>query len=637
MSLLSSCSLRWKWAVVGSAVALCSGTLHATTNVQYRVLLRDGDPVPGVPGAVYQSFSGPLLNNQGDVLFQARMTGGGVHATNAQVLITGHPGAWSYVARDSEHVKGLPDGVYIAPTALPFSNLRMNDAGFVAFVCQLTGEGVHLENDTCFVWGKPGDMRVVAREGEIAPGTNQEFAHLAGLNGLKLAMGGGNDIAFQAQLATTTGSSAGVWAGPATNLMLLAQDGGAAPGFAGATFQNLIFTTVRLNPSGKLAFSGQTSAFPTDEGVWAGTTNGLQLVFKEGNAIPGLNMTFRGFSSVTVNEKDEYCLVATVDGVPFGTDSVILAGTPGNLKLVAREGYQAPGLPAGVIFEELALVEPLLGARGDVAFTAHVDGPGLGMTNDTAIWAGLPGALKMMCRSGSPAMDMPPGVIYSTAFAAVFDLAGLNAQGNALFKTIVEGSGIGLLNDEGLWGGVPGFESLLLQRGDVIDLGNGRVGEVHMIEIVDINGELQNGGGQDGRARGFNDRNQCAMALHFKAAQGSALVMVDDMTDPDLNGLSRFLERAHGIPPTGAVEHARLQVLKDGPSHKLVFQEAAVNAGAVLRLRETDDLALPWKATTLTVTTSPDQTGVDAGAVRREAVLPVTAAKRFYRLEAVQQ
>lgn len=602
------------------------------------VLVRTGDAVPGLPGAAYTGFSAPVLNRAGDALFSASVSGGGVTSTNDLVLVTGHPGAWELVARESDAVAGLPAGVLLAPGINPFENLRLNDAGYLAFAARLTGVGVTTLNDTCYVWGRPGALRVVAREGDPVPGATEgeTFDDLGSLSGLNLLIGGANDIGFVAKWRgpTATAINAGVWLGPATNLTLVARDGQSAPDFPGGTFKNLQFSTARLNPDGVITFAGQTSTFPNDKAIWAGTVNGLEAVWSEDQVLPGTGLVLSDFGSATLNTSTQICFMARFSGTTSATDSAIVAGPAGTPQVVAREGHQAPGYPAGVVFQSLALVQPIYGAGGHVAFTATVEGPGIDSTNNTAVWAGRPGALRIICRRGDPAVDLAAGVVYSTVFGATFSLGGLNANGEAVFKTKIEGTGIGLSNDEGIWGGAAGFTSLLLQRDDPVVLGT-VTNQVHMINIVDASGELLSGGGQDGRARSLNDRNQYAMSLVFKAGQGSAIILIDNVSDVDGNGMHRIAELAHGLPAGDDPQHALLSIGNVGGSLALRFQETESTNNVSLALLEADAPNGPWRATGLTVTNALDQALVDPGALRRESQVSGVATSRFYRLEAV--
>jgi hypothetical protein len=77
------------------------------------------------------------------------------------------------------------------------------------------------------------------------------------------------------------------------------------------------------------------------------------------------------------------------------------AGTGGNLKLVAREGDQAPGA-GGATFASFGSVSgPLLNDLGETAFIAKLQGAGITSANDFGIWAtDSSGQLRLIVREG---------------------------------------------------------------------------------------------------------------------------------------------------------------------------------------------------------------------------------------------
>jgi hypothetical protein len=75
--------------------------------------------------------------------------------------------------------------------------------------------------------------------------------------------------------------------------------------------------------------------------------------------------------------------------------------------LTAREGYAAPGLPAGTVYtrvgaENATFSSPLLGNGGQVAFTAGLSGAGTTAGTAHALFAGSPGAPTLVLREGDP-------------------------------------------------------------------------------------------------------------------------------------------------------------------------------------------------------------------------------------------
>ncbi len=70
----------------------------------------------------------------------------------------------------------------------------------------------------------------------------------------------------------------------------------------------------------------------------------------------------------------------------------------GSLNLVAREGTQAPGRPAGVNFAFLS--GPLINDAGQTAFSSLLEGPGVDETNRFAVWSEGLGSVALVARLG---------------------------------------------------------------------------------------------------------------------------------------------------------------------------------------------------------------------------------------------
>jgi hypothetical protein len=84
------------------------------------------------------------------------------------------------------------------------------------------------------------------------------------------------------------------------------------------------------------------------------------------------------------------------------------AGTAGNLQLLAADSQQAPGLPDGVLFDFSQTSVPVISETGYVAFAGPLKGTGVTTSNDYAIWAGTPGNLRLVAREGDW-LDVDPG------------------------------------------------------------------------------------------------------------------------------------------------------------------------------------------------------------------------------------
>ena len=139
-----------------------------------QVIVREGDASP-IAGAnlgsptISQGF-GPL----GRFGFGCTMTGA-VTTADDTALFLADASSVQLVHREGTQATGLPAGVLMGTGN--FSNSYSDyQGGSIAFYCVLTGAGVTLFNDTSLWLGRPGNVQLIAREGEPAPG----FEYLPG-------------------------------------------------------------------------------------------------------------------------------------------------------------------------------------------------------------------------------------------------------------------------------------------------------------------------------------------------------------------------------------------------------------------------------------------------------------------------
>lgn len=251
-----------------------------------------------------------------------------------------------------------------------------NSAGQVAFQAQADGKNG--------IWMSDGvTLGLVALHGNLAPGTNANFSfsidrqHLGAFNGA-------GKVAFAAFLeGASPGTGSGYWMGSPDNVTLIARGGSQAPGLApGVVFSdNMIASTIVLNNLGQVAFFSDTNAVVPDQ--------------------PGISLTTSLFS-----------------------------GAPDSLQLVATSGQRVPDTEMGI---EMALSKsgqvPSLNVLGEVGFTATFYSR-LVSANKTGsvVIAGAPGALRLLARTGEPAVGYSPDVKYLD-----FDTMALNDVGEAAF------------------------------------------------------------------------------------------------------------------------------------------------------------------------------------------------------------
>ncbi|MGH0030852.1 MAG: DUF7453 family protein [Myxococcota bacterium] len=131
---------------------------------------RGGDPAPGIAGATFSSFPGLRINGSGALAFGAMLAIPSQPDT-ASVWSTAS-GMPELLALAGDPAPGTPPGVVFA-TLLPLDLqvLALNDRDQVLLAARLQGPGVISANDDAIHLGTPGDLNLVLREGDPAPGT----------------------------------------------------------------------------------------------------------------------------------------------------------------------------------------------------------------------------------------------------------------------------------------------------------------------------------------------------------------------------------------------------------------------------------------------------------------------------------
>ncbi len=506
-----SCVDRFRLVTLGFGMALTSAP-HAA-GLSFETVALTGDDAPGSQvtqgGGLKQFdfFGIPAIDAAGGVGFTASLTGSGVTANNNDGLWTQAGGPLDLVAREGFGDTGL--GAFITFEFVG-GGLQFGRSGHAAFAGSLGGPIVNIDNDQGLWSGAPGNLDLIAREGDQAPGLAPGVSY--SLIEPLVRVNGTGRVAFRGRADNTTG----IWSNVGGPLDLITIDGAPAPGFAPGVQFNGLFD-LALNDAGTVAFDAQLAGpgitVDNDAGVWLNPGGVLQAAIREGDAAPGtapgvlLGPVSPG--SVRINNADRVAFVASLTGagVTGDNNSGVWAGPAAALGLVAREGDAAPGTAPGIGFEDFGL--PVLNGAGETAWLGVLNGPGITLANDTGLWAEGDGGLHALALEGAPAPGTPVGVTFDEIGNPSF-----NSQGQVVFSAILAGLGVNITNDVGLFAARPGGETeLLLRKGDLFDVDDDPVGEdLRTISQVNVIGGR---GGEDGRSTPLNDAGQLAFRLQF--------------------------------------------------------------------------------------------------------------------------
>ncbi len=157
------------------ATAATDGALMLFTPAQgNQVLVREGDAAPGTVGATYNVLQPATvgLTRTGKIAFVSSLIGGdtvtGTGGNDQAAYIGDISGNISMVLRRGDAAPGAAVGETI--NSINNSSYTISDTGYVTFFASLAGATVTTDNDGCIYGGTPGNLVMLAREGDAAPG-----------------------------------------------------------------------------------------------------------------------------------------------------------------------------------------------------------------------------------------------------------------------------------------------------------------------------------------------------------------------------------------------------------------------------------------------------------------------------------
>lgn len=391
---------------------------------------RAGSPAPGTSGAVFEYFGGePVLVTRrgGNVGFVGGLVDGvgGVTNDNNMGVWAGPPGSLELVLREGDPAPGIP-GAIVGDLQSPW----LGADGSVAISGALEiGPGGVVGATSRVVWvGMPGALQPAARTGDPAPGTPSVFDLLVvqGYGGVdSLAFLG--EIAFINGVTFT--EDAGGWAGGPGSLELVGREGDPSP-ILGATFRNFGTLSINREGVTAFAQYLNSDApgidFTNNHALWIGSGGFFELIAQRGDGaapMPGapphgdvrINDVYGEF--ITRADQVVYRAGLFGDDVTSGDDIALFqtyrVGGPRLTRMIAREGVPLAGTDRGqgpAEFDRF-LEDPFANASGDVVFKARLRVGVGGVTSDTdeGIWAwvGERGALLPVVVEGQ-SIDLDP-------------------------------------------------------------------------------------------------------------------------------------------------------------------------------------------------------------------------------------
>lgn len=302
-------------------------------------------------GSIYRPFSG-VINQAGRVSFEAagKVGTGGVTSDNSTLLLSDASGSIRVVARKGGVVQTAP---WQTLSGL-FNHLLLTEAGQSVAMDRISGAPT--TTDQTYIASRAGvDFEILSREGDSAPLSGEFKAHAA-----KPAADSLGRVYFSGDLSgagVTTKNDSGIYQESAGTLVEIAREGedvshltgdpawlGGVGVMVAAAGDGVAFTALLQNHP---ADAKQKTSTARNALVLAGNENGLEILARKGDAVPGTGgATLKSFSGVSRGAADSHAylgLMNTGGGVTTAKDQVLVAVTETGSHLVAREGVTVAG------------------------------------------------------------------------------------------------------------------------------------------------------------------------------------------------------------------------------------------------------------------------------------------------------
>ena len=488
-----SSSLRSRSAASVAILLAATATTHAAGPA---LIALSGTATPG--GGNYINFTAPVLNSNGQVAFNANISGG----TSTSGIFTGTSASLSAIAlQGTSAPSGGNFGNLFTSTSTELSVI--NSGGQLAFAAPLTGS---TSNSGIFTGTSAATLQTVALQATAAPaggnyssflaqGTNSAYSPV--LNNL-------GQVAIQASLTGGT-SSAGVFAGTAASLAPVALVGGTSPNGN----YTLTATVPTINGNGQVAFISLFSS--SQQAIYAQNSSGtVQVIMANGGNAPGTSSgtggqqlyANPGSTVYSFNNAGQVGFQAALTNGP--STAGVFVGSAGNVQPVVLNNTQAAG-PVFNLYNTFSSVS--VNSAGRTAFSASL----YGGTSASGLFVGTPTSVTAVALAGTTS---PDGDTYSAFGSSELQ----NGMGQVAFVAIETGPTIvANSNDRALYGGTPGNLQTIVADGQTLDLGPSTGGN----EFRTIAGGpssislIQFAGGQDGKGMSFDDNGDLAYKLTF--------------------------------------------------------------------------------------------------------------------------
>jgi hypothetical protein len=530
-----------------------------------RVVALRGQQAPGVTdGAKFSRVlnRGPVLNNSGQVVFRAILSGTGVNSTNDIGIWSEGRGALELVSREGNLATNFGPGASYLALGYPL----LTDLGEVYYYGSFRENTNNVVTDKNFISNHNGMSGFYVKAGDPVPGYNEDFSFNISSSPNLIASANGN-LAIHTTMLEFGSAAAkqGIWTNQFGIFSTVASTQTQAPGQVPNMNFNLFNSKIyefAVSPNGQIAYGASgPSSNVLFSGIWLHSDKNLQLIALSNQQAVGLPSGTRmtSFEGLSLNSKGKIAYRGEfTDGNPLEPNNQgIWLYDDGITSLVLRSGQQTPGLAAGVTFGDFVpdsstLPQTLaINTTGEMIIECMIQGSDIDWKNNSTIWKrDLGGNLHLIARQGEQAVGLPTGYaygggMYDAGYSTRY-FSTLNNAGQIAFHRNYTSLSTGMEAGSGIWAlDRTGEVRLIVATGQPFEIapGDSRV----VTEIL-----FQGGGNtESGHRNAFNDRGQLAFYAAF--TDGSAGIFVSNLVAVPEPGALVLI----GIPALGMLLRRR--------------------------------------------------------------------------------
>ncbi len=395
------------------------------TSGQTERIMRVADPLPA-------STDGATIKHWfafGHGLALVGLTGPAVDARSDIALLDLGTGTARTIAREGQAVPGLATGTEF--DSVDFGRHDRSEKHTI-LNASLVGPGNTVENDSGLWIADGGSLRQIVREGDLVPGLAAPFQGFSseGVDGLGRAVFVGH---FFGDDPLVRRYEYGVYAERNGTLEELFRTRTQAPGLSAGIQIESVYP--RMNSHGQLTVRVELSGTGieheqgNDKAVYIERGTGLELIARQGEAIPGLpSIIWDGFEGRSPTRHDALMSV----GNDSGEEWQLLSTGWERLRPDPQTGDPAPGTTTTFTYTNWSMANALR----QRAFLVNLENDDDNPHNDRGIWADdSNGVLQLVIREGD-LIETGPGLFEPFDLENLYSqLYGFSDRGEILFES----------------------------------------------------------------------------------------------------------------------------------------------------------------------------------------------------------